>query len=213
MDNLFSQGIITQNLFALSFEPVTQASETNGEITFGGVDDSKFTGSISYVPITQTSPSSGYWGMDASISYGTGGTPILSSTAGNIDTGTSLILLASNAYDAYKLATGAIEDASTGLLSITSDQLSGLQSLYFTIGSQSFELTPNAQIFSRSLNSNVGGTADKIYLIIGNLKTKSGQGLDFTLGKMFLERFYVVFDTGNARIGKSILHGTIAFDY
>lgn len=212
-DNLFSNGIIIENLFALSFEPSTQDSETNGEIEFGGIDASKYTGSISYVPITATSPSSEYWGLDASISYGDGGTTILPVTAGIIDSGTSLILLATDAYNAYKLATGATEDASTRLLTISSAQFSALQSLHFTIGSQTFEFTANAQIFPRSLNSRIGGAVDKIYLIIGDIGSQSGSGQDFVLGKVFLERFYFVFDTGNRRIGKRILHGTIAFDY
>jgi cathepsin E len=151
--------------------------------------------------------------MDTSISYGTGGTSILPVTAGIIDSGTSLILLATDAYTAYKQATGAIEDANTGLLTITSDQFGALQSLFFTIYSETFEITANAQIFPRSLNSQIGGDSGKIYLIIGNLGSPTGSGMDFILGKAFLERFYVVFDTANAQIGKSILHGTIAFDY
>lgn len=212
-DNLFSQGVIAQNLFALSFALSTQASEANGEITFGGTDETRYTGSISYVPITTTSPSSEYWGIDASISYGTGSTPILPVSAGIIDSGTSLILLATNAYNAYKQATGAIEDASTGVLTITPAQFSSLQPLHFTIGSVTYELTANAQIFPRQFNSHIGGAVDKIYLIIGNLNSQPGSGLDFTLGKAFLERFYVVFDTGNRRIGKSILRGTFTFDY
>ncbi|CAO3666834.1 unnamed protein product [Umbelopsis ramanniana] len=200
-DNLFSNGITSANLFALSFEPSTQDSETNGEITFGGTDVSKFTGPISYVPITATSPSSEYWGVDASINYGDGGTPILPITAGIIDSGTSLLLLATDAYNAYKQATGAIEDASNGLLSISSAQFSALQSLFFSIGPETYEFTANAQIFPRSLNSRIGGAADKIYLIIGDMKSQSGSGQDFILGKVFLERFYVVFDTGNSQIG------------
>ncbi len=47
-DNLFSQGIITSNLVAVSFAPTTSASSTNGELTFGGTDSTKFTGSITF---------------------------------------------------------------------------------------------------------------------------------------------------------------------
>ncbi|CAO3666838.1 unnamed protein product [Umbelopsis ramanniana] len=202
-DNLFSQGKITQNMFALSCAPSTQGSETNGEITFGGTDDTKFTGSITYVPITKTQPSSEHWGIDASISYGTGGTPILPATAGIIDSRASFILLATDAYNAYKQATGAIEVASNGMLSITLAQLNALQSLHFTIGSQTYELTPNAQIFPRSLNTHIDLAANKIFLNIGEMGQDLGQGagLDFILGKAFLERFYTVFDTANRRIG------------
>ena len=47
-DNLFSQGSIPENLVAVSFAPLTTAPETNGELTFGGIDPSKFTGSIHF---------------------------------------------------------------------------------------------------------------------------------------------------------------------
>ncbi|KAG0055430.1 hypothetical protein BGZ83_008567, partial [Gryganskiella cystojenkinii] len=40
-------------------------------VTFGGVDSSKYSGSLTYVFITKTSPASEYWGIDiSSITYG-----------------------------------------------------------------------------------------------------------------------------------------------
>ena len=51
----------------------------------GGADTSKFTGSINFTPITETSPASSFWGINQSIKYGA--TNILSSTAGIVDTG------------------------------------------------------------------------------------------------------------------------------
>lgn len=83
-------------------------------------------------PITSTSPASEYWGIDQSVAYGD--TTILSSTAGIVDTGTTLLLIATDAYDKYTSATGATLDSTTGLLTITSDQLDSLESLFFTIG-------------------------------------------------------------------------------
>jgi cathepsin E len=40
-----------------------------------------------------------------------------------------------------------------------------------------------------------------VYLIVNNLGTPTGQGLDFINGFTFLERFYSVFDTTNKRVG------------
>ena len=45
-DNLFSQGIIGENLVSVFFAPATSDNDTNGELTFGSVDDSKTTGSV-----------------------------------------------------------------------------------------------------------------------------------------------------------------------
>ncbi|PCH34149.1 aspartic peptidase A1 [Wolfiporia cocos MD-104 SS10] len=200
-DNLYSQNSISEDLVAISFEPTTTESSTNGELTFGGTDSSKYTGSINYVPITTTSPASEYWGIDQSVTYGSSGTPILSETAGIVDTGTTLILLASDAYSAYQSATGATADETTGLLRITESQYSDLESLYFNIGGVTYELTANAQIWPRSLNSVIGGSSDYVYLVVGSTGEASGSGLDFIDGYAFLERFYSVFDTGNSRVG------------
>ena len=48
-DNLFSQGTIPVDEVAVSFEPTTTGSERNGELTFGGTDPIKFTGSITWM--------------------------------------------------------------------------------------------------------------------------------------------------------------------
>jgi len=200
-DNLFSHGTITENMIGISFEPPTSTadSETNGEITFGGTDESKYTGDITYTPITSTSPASKYWGIDQSISYG--GATILSTTAGIVDTGTTLIYLATNAFKAYQTATGGVPDSATGLLSITSKQFADLKDLKFVIAGTPFALTPNAQIWPRSLNTEIGGTPRKIYLIVADAGSPSGSGLDFINGMTFLERFYSVYDTANQRVG------------
>ena len=47
-DNLVAQGSIPNEIIGISFEPASSQSTTNGQLTFGGVDSSKFTGSISF---------------------------------------------------------------------------------------------------------------------------------------------------------------------
>ncbi|KAK0500685.1 aspartic peptidase A1 [Armillaria luteobubalina] len=229
-DNLYSQGSITNDEIGVYFAPTTQDEVVNGELSWGiylrfcstsflsrtncnsilgGTDSSKITGSIGYAPITSTYPASVYWGIDESITYGTS-TSILSSTAGIVDTGTTLVYIASNAFTKYKTATGATLDSTTGLLRITSAQYAKLSSLFFNINGVSYELTPNAQIWPRSLNTDIGGSSSAIYLIVNDIGTNSGEGLDFINGYTFLERFYTVFDTANSRIGFSTTAQTTA---
>ncbi|TCD70209.1 hypothetical protein EIP91_004389 [Steccherinum ochraceum] len=200
VDNLFAQGTISQATLGIFYEPTTGANQTNGELTFGGVDSSKITGDVSFVPITSTSPANNYWGIDQTVTYGNN-TTILDSTAGIVDTGTTLLLLATDAFQAYEKATGGKLDNTTGLLTITEQQFENLQSLFFNIGGTTFELTANAQIWPRSQNSTIGGQEGKIYLITADLGSPSGQGLDFINGFGFLQRFYSVFDTGNTQVG------------
>jgi hypothetical protein len=89
----------------------------------------------------------------------------------------------------------------TGLLTLTASQFENLQSLFFDIGGVQYELTPNAQIWPRSLNSELGGSAGAIYLVVSDLGTQSGQGLDFINGFSFLQRFYSVYDVTNSQVG------------
>ena len=116
------------------------------------------------------------------------GTPLLSGSAGIVDTGTTLLLLATDAFQAYQDATGATPDESTGLLSLTEGQFANLQSLFFTIGGTTFELTPNAQIWPRALNSTIGGEEGRIYLVAADLGSESGQGLDFISMSLWFAR-------------------------
>lgn len=141
-DNLKSQGTISTEVIGISYEPTTSGAVTNGELTFGGTDSSKYTGAINYTPITSTSPASLYWGINQSIQYGSN-TILGSSSAGIVDTGTTLVLLASDIFQKYVSATGARRDGATGLLAITQDQYNNLKPLNFVIGGITYPLTPN----------------------------------------------------------------------
>ncbi|KAG1817946.1 aspartic peptidase domain-containing protein [Suillus subaureus] len=197
-DSLYSQGFIGTEALGIYFVP-TAASDSAGELTFGGHDSSKTTSPVTYVPLTTTSPASYYWGIDQSISYGR--STILSETAGIVDTGTTLVLIASDAFSTYQTATGAVVDETTGLLMITSSQYAKLQTLTFKIGSKTYDLIPNAQIWPRSLNADIGGSSDSIYLIVSDIGSDSGSGLDFINGYTFLQRHYSVFDATNNKVG------------
>ncbi|EIW77122.1 acid protease [Coniophora puteana RWD-64-598 SS2] len=197
-DNLYSQGTISTESIGIYFAPAA-GDDSTGELSFGGPDSSKTTSDVAYVPLTSTSPASYYWGIDQSITYGS--QTILDSTAGIVDTGTTLVLIASDAFQKYQEATGAKADSATGLLKITSAQYSKLQDLNFNIGGTDYPLTANAQIFPRSLNTQIGGDANSIYLIVADIGTESGQGLDFIDGYSFLERYYSVYDTTNSQFG------------
>jgi hypothetical protein len=115
-------------------------------LTFGGTDSSKFSGQLSYVPITGTSPASNYWGIDQTLTYGNNTTLLTSS--GIVDTGTTLLLIATgmpnislrdskryilptDAFQAYQKATGATLDqlSNTSVLnfiSLTFSRTTGL---------------------------------------------------------------------------------------
>ncbi|TFK53811.1 family A1 protease [Heliocybe sulcata] len=198
-DNLYSQGTISADAVGVSFAPTTSESDTNGELTFGGADTTKYTGTLNYVPLTTTEPASYYWGVDQAITYN--GETILAETAGIVDTGTTLLYIATDAYDRYVSATGATLDSTTGLLEVSAAQYAALQTLDFNIGGTTYGLTANAQLWPRSLNTYIGGSSGSLYLVVNDIGSNSGEGLDFINGYVFLERFYTVFDTTTSSIG------------
>ncbi|OAX32576.1 hypothetical protein K503DRAFT_805117 [Rhizopogon vinicolor AM-OR11-026] len=151
------------------FSPAS-SGDTTDEFTCG-YDASKITESINYVPITSIYPANTFWDIDQSISYGH--TTILSKTARMVDSGTPNILIATDAFTKYQSATGGTMEKATGMLAISSDQYDKLSPLYFNIGGVSYELTPNAQIWPRSLNAAIGGTADVIFLVVSYIGCSS----------------------------------------
>ncbi|KAG9312003.1 acid protease [Chiua virens] len=169
--NLFAQGKIPWEAVAIFLTPFAE-SRNEGELTFGGVDYSKNASQFRYAPLTTTSPSSRSWGIDASAFYGE--TAVMQETcwyhrlrlyAHYLAIGyPHLILSPTDAIDNYQSAIAAVHDSKTGFFRITSSQYSALKTLTFTIGSASLQLTPNAQIWPRSLNSAIGGDPDSIYL-------------------------------------------------
>ncbi|KII85590.1 hypothetical protein PLICRDRAFT_116125 [Plicaturopsis crispa FD-325 SS-3] len=196
--NLYSQGKIPSNQVGIYFAPQA-SSDSSGEMMFGGVNSAKYTGSISYAPITKKSPSNAYWGLDATISYGS--SQIMTSNAGIVDTGTTMTLIPSDTFAKYKKAIGATVDSATGLLSITPAQYSKLSNFNFVINGVTHTMTPNAQLWPRSLNTALGGSASSILLIIADIGHNSGSGFDWIAGYTFLERHYSVYDTTNKRVG------------
>ena len=138
-------------------------------MTFGDVDTTKTTGDIVFAPITATSPANEFFGLDQTITYGDSGTTVLPSTAGITDTGTTLVLLETDAFNTYTSLTGATEDATTGLLKISPDDYANLQSLFFNIAGTTFEFTKNAQTWPRALNAAIGGSSDDIFLVLADV--------------------------------------------
>lgn len=80
-------------------------------------------------------------------------------------------------------------DQNTGLLRLTPAQFKKLKPLHFSIGRKTYSLSANGQIWPRALNSAIGGTAGGIYLIVSDIGTPSGSGLDFIDGMAFLYVF------------------------
>ncbi|KAM3454967.1 hypothetical protein NHJ6243_008698 [Beauveria neobassiana] len=196
LDNLYKQGSIPSEVLGVYFKPETgsDTNDNNGELTLGGVDGTKYTGALNYVPTLKSGSAAAYWGVSiASFTYGS--TVLASGATGIVDTGTTLIYIPSAAYAKYLSASGGKTDTNTGLVSYTTKPTANFG---IKIGATTYNLTPAQYLVPTSQYGFFGLPAGKYYSWIANGGTGS---VNTVIGQKFLENYYSVYDTTNARIG------------
>lgn len=196
MDNLKSQGTITSEILGVSFKPETgsDTDDTNGELTLGGTDTTKYTGTLTYFPRLTSGTAAAYWGISiASFTYGS--TSLATSATGIVDTGTTLIYIPTAAYNKFLSAAGGKTDSSSGLAVFTTKPTSNFG---IKFGSTTYTLTPAQYLVPTAQYTNFGLTTGKYYAWIND---GGSSGVNTIIGQKFLENYYSVFDTTNSRIG------------
>jgi len=196
MDNLRSQGTISTEVLGVYFKPESgsDTGDTNGELTLGGTDSSKYTGSITYFPKSTSGDAAPYWGISvASFTYGS--TTLASSVQGIVDTGTTLIYIPTTAYNKFLSATGGKTDPNSGLAIFSTKPSSNFN---IKFGSTTYTLTPAQYLVPTAQYTYFGLTSGKYYAWIND---GGSDGLSVIIGQKFLENYYSVFDTTNSRIG------------
>lgn len=195
MDNLYSQGSIATEVLGVSFRPESgsDTDDTNGELTLGGTDSSKYSGSITYFPTLTSGDAASYWGISIdSFAYGSSN---LGSATGIVDTGTTLIYIPTSAYNEFLSLTGGQTDSSSGLASFSTEPTSNFD---ITFGSTTYTLTPSQYLVPDAQYSYYGLSSGTYYAWIND---GGSSGVDTIIGQKFLENYYSVFDTTNSRIG------------
>ncbi|KAG2354906.1 aspartic peptidase domain-containing protein [Suillus spraguei] len=188
-DYLYLQGKIGRQVVGVFCQPVAREPDGQfGELTFG-TDSTKYVATPPHRAI-------GVYRINQKITYGQ--TTILGFTAGIVDPGTTLLHLASG-------------DQTTDLLRIPPNRYNTLQNLDFHIGYTMFSRTPGAQIWPRSLNTEIPhAVVGAIYLIVRDIGGRSGRGFDFILGYTFIQHFYTVFDGSSSLVGFALTQFTSA---
>ena len=195
-DNLYKQGSISTEVLGVSFRPESgsDTDDANGELTLGGTDSSKYSGSIAYFPTLKSGTAAAYWGIAIS-SFSYGSTTLASSATGIVDTGTTLIYIPTAAYNKFLSATGGTTDSSSGLAAFTEKPTANFNIVF---GSTTFSLTPAQYLVPTAQYSFYGLSTGKYYAWIND---GGSSGVDTIIGQKFLENYYAVFDTTNARLG------------
>ncbi|XP_026511069.1 gastricsin-like [Terrapene carolina triunguis] len=183
-ENLLSQPIFS---FYLSSQP---SSQYGGEVVFGGVDSSLYSGQIYWAPVTQEL----YWqiGIDEFAIGGQATGWCSQGCQAIVDTGTSLLTVPQQFMNSFLQDVGA-QANEYGEYVVDCSSIQSLPTISFTINGVSFPLPPSAYILNNNGYCSVG--VEQTYL-----PSQNGQPL-WILGDVFLRQYYSVYDMGNNRIG------------
>lgn len=159
-----------------------------GSYDFGYIDNSKYTGSISYTPVDS---SQGFWAFNVD-SYTVGsGSSVPASIAPIADTGTTLLLIDDAVVTAYYSGVpSASYDANQG--GYTFPCSSTLPDITFDVGGYSAVVSGSLINFAPV---DASGTT-----CFGGLQSNAGIGISI-FGDIFLKSQFVVFDSNGPQLG------------
>lgn len=183
--NMIDQGLLDEPVFAFYLSDTNNGDDS--EATFGGVDESHYTGKITTIPLRRKA----YWEVDLdAITFGDS-TAELENTGVILDTGTSLIALPTTLAELLNKEIGA-KKGYNGQYTIECDKRDSLPDMSFTLSGHEFAITPYDYILE------VQGSCISSFM-----------GMDFPepvgplaiLGDAFLRKWYSVYDLGKNTVG------------
>ncbi|XP_072886903.1 pepsin A-like [Hemitrygon akajei] len=184
-DNIMSQHLVSQPLFSVYLTRTN--GESGSEVLFGGIDSSRYTGPIYWVPVTQEA----YWQIEIQRVTVNGQIVACSQGCpGIVDTGTSLIAVGGNYIGNIQQSIGATPNY-YGQYTINCNNIGNMPDVVFTINGYDFTLPASAYTlktsYSNTVNCDSGfsGTGGNLWI----------------LGDVFIREYYSIFDRGNNRVG------------
>jgi len=182
-ENMMDQKLITENVFAFYLQG--DASQ-EGELVFGGIDKSHYTGELVDVPLISET----YWevSLDA-MKFG--GSPVISAPQkAIIDSGTSLLAGPKDAVAALAKQVGATSIAGKEYV-IDCKKTASLPDLEVTLGGQKFTLAAADYVLS------VSGQC--LFAFTG-IDVPPPRGPLWIMGDIFMRKYYCIFDYGNKKM-------------
>lgn len=185
--NALNKGILEKPQFAFYLGDTKKSEEYGGVATFGGVDETKYTGDITWLPVRRKA----YWEVSFE-GIGLGDEwAVLEKTGAAIDTGTSLITLPSGLAEILNAEIGATKTWS-GQYSVECDTRDSLPDLTFNFGGVNFTITP----YDYTLEA--GGSCISAFT---PMDFPEPVGPLAIIGDAFLRKYYSVYDLGKNAVG------------
>ncbi|XP_063813314.1 gastricsin-like [Pseudophryne corroboree] len=183
------QGMLQQNLLNNPIFSVYMSSQS-GEVIFGGVDNSLYSGQIQWAPVTQEV----YWqiGIDAFSINGQATGWCSQGCQAIVDTGTSPLTVPQQYMGSLLQYLGA-QQGQNGAYLVNCNNVQNLPPISFTINGVQFPIPPSGYIIQNNGYCTVG--VEETYL-----PSQNGQPL-WILGDVFLRQYYSVYDMSNNRVG------------
>lgn len=181
-ETMVSQKLVDEPVFAFYLQSDASAQ---GELVFGGIDNSHFTGDLVNVPLTSET----YWQVSLDkMTYGS--ESVASSQKAIIDSGTSLLAGPKDVVDALAKKAGATLVAGKEW-TIDCAKAATLPSLTVTLGGKDFVLEGSDYVL------NAGGTC--LFAMMG-IDVPPPHGPLWIMGDVFMKKYYCVFDYGNKQM-------------
>ncbi|KAI1300712.1 Vacuolar protease A [Mortierella claussenii] len=190
LETIYKNKLLDMNVFSVYLTPSLKASQ-GGSFLFGGIDNTKFSGQLNYIPVsTGIGTSKGMWYADADGAF-TGNVAVAGYTKSPwlFDTGTSFIAVPTSFAQAFHAnIPGAAYSA---------------QDQFFTLpcsGNATFAISFNGVKYEVPYLDYVARSSDtqcvSLVMPLGNYEM-------FILGDPFLRQVYVVYDftAGASKIG------------
>jgi len=191
--NMIAQNLVSQSLFSFWLSKNPQG-QNGGSLVLGGVDNTLYTGSINYVPLSSDT----YWAFtmgDVQLSNTSLGFCPSGGCNAIADTGTSLIAGPTAQVDALNTKLGAVTLNGEGIFP-SCDVISSLPDVQIVINGVTYNLTPQDYVLQVSSL----GKTECLSGFMG-IDIPSPPGPLWILGDVFISTYYTVFDFGNKRLG------------
>merc|ERR1711981_367969 len=180
---MMDQKLIDESVFAFYLQ---EDASKQGELVFGGIDHSHYTGELVDVPLTSET----YWEVSLdSMKFG-GSSVISSPQKAIIDSGTSLLAGPKEVVAALAKQVGATSVLGKEYV-IDCSKKSFLPDLEVTLGGKAFTLSADDYVLS------VSGQC--LFAFIG-LDVPPPRGPLWIMGDVFMRKYYCVFDYGNKKM-------------